>query len=143
MLNVKMLIPDPAKYAQIRPNSKRNLLIFAEFLQNLRRRNANVKGPGRFVNGLLILRGHGAGENPRRTSGWLSARSPPRPPLPRHNASLNGLVSLANLVCRAKFLSPGIQMLNVKMLILAAPNCAKISPDEAKLAEKSADFRRI
>jgi hypothetical protein len=47
------------------------------------------------------------------------------------------------LVCRAHFLRPETQMLNVKMLILAAPVWARISPEEAKFAEKSADFRRI
>ena len=74
------------------------------FSQNFGGRNANVKGPGGFVNGLLILKG---------------------------------------VLASQKFLRPETQMLNVKMLILAAPIWARISPDEAKLAEKSADFRRI
>ena len=51
--------------AQIQQNLPRrgeNCIEIGELLKNFGGKNANVNGPARFVNGLLILREHGGGE---------------------------------------------------------------------------------
>ena len=61
MLNVKMLILSCPKLCKNPPERGEICKEIGGFSQNFGGRNANVNGPGRFVNALLILKG-GAGQ---------------------------------------------------------------------------------